>query len=363
MTSWIEKFRQWRLRRRNYFMLDPDKLRPGDVIFSTERAADSFFIRLFTRSKYSHAAIYLGDGLYAEAVDLGVRVRSATTIVKERLKVVRLKGGKQGEEAALAAAERINHYLHSPYALGSAILSIFGGIPSADARALFCSQLMSQAYADVNVAVVPGHLPVKITPEMLASSPLFEDVTATAVFATRAVPEHLVRSTFETLGDREVASVERMYEELRPFFDAHAIAAPGDWTGMLRYLADVDNRDIQEKLDLAVMKAMQNAGYIRLLGAVRDEAIKPLDEWLAKLDPASLSSDHAALYRFSLRHNLKALERQAEIDLDNQRFWAEEWRRTGLGTFQVLSRYAETHHFQRTQVIRLTKLALERLGA
>lgn len=244
-------------------MLDPDELRPGDIIFSTERAKESFFIRLFTRSRYSHAAIYLGDGLYAEAVDVGVRTGAVTTIVKERLRVIRLKGGAQKEEVARAAAGRINHYLHSPYATGSAVLSLIGGIPSADRRALFCSQLVSRAYADVNVAVVPGHEPEKITPEMLATSPLFDDITTTATFATRAVPEHLVSGAFETLGDREVASVEKMYRELLPFFVERAIPPPRDWIGMLAFLSFLaDERPAAEstkKLDLAVMKRCKAA--------------------------------------------------------------------------------------------------------
>ena len=46
-----------------------------------------------------------------------MRVRSAvTTIVKERLKVIQLRGGAQKEEVARVPAGRINHYLHSLYA-------------------------------------------------------------------------------------------------------------------------------------------------------------------------------------------------------------------------------------------------------
>ena len=91
-------------------------------------------------------------------------------------KVIRLKGGEQAEIKARAAAERINHYLHAPYALGSAVLSTFG-VPNIDPRALFCSQLVARAYADVKIAVVPGIEPEKITPGMLATSTRFDDIT------------------------------------------------------------------------------------------------------------------------------------------------------------------------------------------
>src|SRR5882724_2118995 len=100
MPSPLKRFREWRLRRREYYMLEVEALRPGDVIFSTERHWISYGIRLFDRSSFSHAALYLGDGTYAEAESGGVRVRAATTVVKETLIVKRLKGG--AEAAAIA---------------------------------------------------------------------------------------------------------------------------------------------------------------------------------------------------------------------------------------------------------------------
>jgi len=286
-------------------------------------------------------------------------------------KVIRLKGGEQAEIKARAAAERINHYLHAPYALGSAVLSTFG-VPNIDPRALFCSQLVARAYADVKIAVVPGIEPEKITPGMLATSTRFDDITKTVVFATRAVPEHLVIGTLETLGDREVASVEKMYQELWPFFVELAIPPSRDWTGMLVFHADVDDKETQKKFDLAVMKAMQSSGYIKSLGAIRGEVIKPLDEWLATLDPSSLSDELAALYRFSFTNNLKALKRQAEIDLDNQRFWAEEYRKSversadpddAVRTFVALTKYSETQHSFRQEAIKLTETAIKKLAS
>ena len=351
------------MKRRNYFMLDPEKLRPGDIILSTERAIDSSIIRWSTWSDYSHAAIYLGDGLYAEAVDLGVRGRSVTTIVKEHLKVIRLKGGPEAEDAARRAAGRIDHYYHLPYALGSALMALFGRVPSADERALFCSQLVAQAYQDVGVAVVPGQLPVKISPQMLATSPLFEDVTASTAFRTRAVAEHLLRKDFETLGDREVVSVEKMYQELRPLFVSRAIPVPKDWYRMLRFMADVDNEEFQEKLDGACLNALKNSGYIQLLGAVLEETIKPLGEWVKQLDASAFTRDQVALYLYSFTHNLAALKRQAEIDLDNQRFWEEERAKNPeLRTFIALAKYAESSLIQRNAVMILMQQAIGELS-
>ena len=81
---------------------------------------------------------------------------------------------------------------------------------------------------------------------------------------------------------------------------------------MLRFLADVRHETLQRDLDREVVMTMKKAGYIDLVGAVVEESIKPLAEWLTKLDPSKLSNEHRAMYRLSFTSNLKALERQAE---------------------------------------------------
>jgi Permuted papain-like amidase enzyme, YaeF/YiiX, C92 family len=360
MGSWIDKLRLWRLRRRRYFRLNPEKLHPGDIIFSTERAPVSYMIRHLTSSDYSHAGIYLGHGLYAEAVGEGVRARAATTIVKEKLKVIRLKSTSNSEEVARAAADRVDEYLHSPYALPGAILSLLSGVPSKDSRALFCSQLIAQAYADVASAVVPEYPPEKVTPALLANSKLFDDVTETTSFRAWAVPEHLVRP-FETLSDREAKIVENMYRALCPFFEKWSIVTPGTWTEMLLLLADINHDRFQKELDSEVLTVMKNEGYVGVLSAVVKEVIEPFKDWLAEFDTSQLSEEIKEAERFSFTNNLRALERQAEIDLDNQRFWMNLQRKTHLGTFLVLVKYTEKQYSLRTEMITLTKAALEKL--
>jgi hypothetical protein len=292
---------------------------------------------------------------------MGVRARAATTMVKERLKVVRLKGGAESERAARAAADEINRYLHAPYALASAVLSLAGSLPSQDPRAVFCSQLIAQCYADAGVAAVRGIDPAKVTPAVLANSDMFDDVTAAVAFKTRAVPEHLVLGKFETLSDRENAIVEEMYRRLRPFFADKGMPVPKLWTDMLRVLADLANAPAQSELDRKIVTTMKEAGYIELLGVVGDEVIKPFADWLTALQPSSLSDDQVALYKYSLGNNMAALKRQAETDLDNQQFWTEEWQRTNLGTFQVLAKYSETQRNQRLGMIAMSETALEKL--
>lgn len=54
--------------------LIPARLCTGDIIFSTQKHYKSWAIRTVTgKSKFSHAALYLGEGFLMEAVTEGVR--------------------------------------------------------------------------------------------------------------------------------------------------------------------------------------------------------------------------------------------------------------------------------------------------
>jgi hypothetical protein len=216
-------------------MLDVEHLLPGDVIFSTERAAESFLIRLGTRSPYSHAAIYLGHAQYAEAVGLGVRVRAVSTIVNEIVRVSRLRWdlGIDSADIAHRAADRVNAYLHSPNWTQGAILSVFRRAKVKERRGLFCSHLVAKVYSDSGIDVLDGYEPLKVTPGRLAKSKKFVDVTATTTYTPAHIPAHLVQSNFVTLSDQETARQEGIYQDLVPFFEARAIAVPNDWIKML----------------------------------------------------------------------------------------------------------------------------------
>ncbi len=49
-------------------------LQAGDILFSAEPGIQSFSIRLANNTSVSHAFIYLGDGLIAEAIGSGVQI-------------------------------------------------------------------------------------------------------------------------------------------------------------------------------------------------------------------------------------------------------------------------------------------------
>jgi len=69
-------------------LITASALEPGDILLSSIATVNSFGIRLGTFSPVSHALLYLGDGLIAEAVGTGVRARPLADVVAEEQMVV-----------------------------------------------------------------------------------------------------------------------------------------------------------------------------------------------------------------------------------------------------------------------------------
>jgi uncharacterized protein YycO len=297
--SWMRK--RWLLSR-PLFMLYPTELLPGDVLLSTERAATSFTIRFFTSSLFSHAAIYLGDGLYAEAVGLGVRQRSVATVLKPRIKVVRLSESavQNARHVATKAASEIVRYVGAGYWSQGALLSIFRKAASTDRHRLFCSHLVASMYSDAGVDVVPGIESNKVTPELLARSKCFDDVTQATVFHTKVIPEHLADHAFETLSDRETVILQTMHAELAPWFEKRGILVPETWDYMVVFLIRHVAGRLQEDLDQELMTSMASSGYFSLLEQAMNEVIKPMERYVDRIKSERLSSKEIIFERIGL---------------------------------------------------------------
>lgn len=74
--------------RNGGLVVEPQALRPGDILLSSAEGASSLAIRLVTLAPVSHASLYMGEGQIAEAVTQGVRRRSVRNLLDEELAVV-----------------------------------------------------------------------------------------------------------------------------------------------------------------------------------------------------------------------------------------------------------------------------------
>jgi cell wall-associated NlpC family hydrolase len=84
-------------------MISANDLRPGDIVLSSTRGLVSMGIRTITLSPVSHAALYLGDGTFAEAVGSGVRTRDTQAFIDGESTIVAFRhpGVTEGHTAAL----------------------------------------------------------------------------------------------------------------------------------------------------------------------------------------------------------------------------------------------------------------------
>lgn len=81
-------------------LVTSDDLQPGDIILTAENGINSVGIRLVTLSPVSHAAVYLGNHMVAEAVGKGVQRRTLGDLLGEEATVVALRHPKLTEEQA-----------------------------------------------------------------------------------------------------------------------------------------------------------------------------------------------------------------------------------------------------------------------
>lgn len=88
--------------------ISTDDLRAGDIVISSTHSIVSMGVRLITVAPVSHAALYLGDDQFVEAVGAGVRLRSTQEYMDGESTIVAFRHPGVGEEhiAALNAFAR-----------------------------------------------------------------------------------------------------------------------------------------------------------------------------------------------------------------------------------------------------------------
>jgi hypothetical protein len=339
VTKWLHRTRLKFLVRRAYYMLDPERLMSGDVILSTQKGAVSLLIRIGTRSPFSHASIYLGGGLYAEAVGLGVRVRPVATMIKNRMKVLRLAANSSRDPVATAlkASESVNNYIHAPYWVTGAMLAIYRTTVLERRHRLFCSQLVAQAYEDAGLRIVPSLDPTKVTPASLAASSAFQDISASAVRRIWLIPDFVVGSHLVSLVDQETMMFQDMHLDAVDWFKERGIKVPQDWASMVLFLGEDSNESIRSELDLALMSVLGRHGYTKLLKDVVNRVLTPMEEWLEHFESLAIPDKQLATEYYFLEQALAAIETQAAIAEDNAKVYLELNARTPTSTFKFLA--------------------------
>jgi hypothetical protein len=160
--------------RVDVYMLDMDKLLPGDIILTRSPGQfESAVIRAATWSNVSHAIMVVEPPYGIEAANSGViRFRLDRFSARDPLniKVLRVDPSHTYDQDILL--KTADSLMGHAYADLGAFCSIAPLIPLVDRGRFFCSQLVAHCYNEAGFQLVPGLEPWKTTPEAIAVSPV-----------------------------------------------------------------------------------------------------------------------------------------------------------------------------------------------
>jgi hypothetical protein len=214
---------QWRLNSRG--------LTAGDVILERGNDNGSRIVAAATGGHFSHAMMSVGGTDVIEAMPGGSRVLSVARVLvsdPDDWKLLRVPSN-QANLAKQAAAYGRN-LCFKRYDTEGAVRSPWMPRKTIVADALFCSQLIAEAYLRAGIEVLPGKSSTTITPNDLGRSKIFEVVSLPLVRVDEATARNWGdrSSAYEASPmAREKEISFRLFESVSLMVSANAI----DWQG------------------------------------------------------------------------------------------------------------------------------------
>jgi uncharacterized protein YycO len=254
--------------------VDSSKLRPGDILLSTDPdSAVSNAIRKTTRSRYSHAAIFIGNGEFVEAVGLGVHrflVDSTAVGNRENVLFLRLKDSvPQAQSIALLAGRKAENYVARRYWLPGAVASRLPAVNLKQRGKFFCSQLVAQAFHEAGLELLDNVKSHKVMPGKLLKSRHLTDITDEVLLppepAKRWRPADRLDGRMRlTIHDREVAVRQQVDDRVNKLLRNEGIESDRGLDHVLKILRETDNVELRQRLDLSVVQVLREEGYAAL---------------------------------------------------------------------------------------------------
>ena len=125
-------------------MISPGDLQPADILLSTGEAVVSVFIRGATVSRFSHSALYIGQGQIVEAIGSGVTLQSLREAMSDDTLVSVYRRLHMAPEQAQQVVRYVRQHVGKLYdwggAMGGAVTSGSGFVLS-----LFLSPIVTGA--------------------------------------------------------------------------------------------------------------------------------------------------------------------------------------------------------------------------
>lgn len=249
------------------FRLDPSKLKKGDIILTRNKKIVSWLIRIFTWSPYSHAAIYVGENSYMEAIGCGVHARNIlreTFVHKRDVVVLRTNEYDNQQIEQIIDFVRFRHGMaYSVFdAITSGISIIFGiKLPfKMHSNQTFCSQLVASAFASINEKKFNGRKCTFVRPKdiykeksLLRIDDVYESITDTDV--KEAAEEGII--------DKQDRIVSSMMKNIWAILKKENIYIKG--VSEIDFgIAQIKDETKRNKIDDQINEIIQKSGYLTM---------------------------------------------------------------------------------------------------
>lgn len=250
------------------FSLDPSKLQEGDVILTRNKKGPiSWLIRLFTLSLFSHAALYVGNRSYMEAIGCGVRAQNVLRLTfrrKSDVIVLRHPGIKPEEVKRVIAFIRYRHGMAYGFfdAIKAGLYAILGKKVFFEMKdnQTFCSQLVASAYSEVGVDSFNGRKALFTRPKDFYKEEKFECVDN--VYRKISADEKKIASK-KGLIDLQDAAVSSMMSKIWKLLKKERIFIKGvsEIEDGICQISDLEKRS---KIDGLIAQIIRDSGYLNL---------------------------------------------------------------------------------------------------
>lgn len=250
------------------YRLDPSKLKKGDIILTrNKKGFVSWLIRIFTFSPYSHAALYVGENSYMEAIGCGVHARNIlreTFVHKRDVIILRTDEYDNQQIGQIVDFIRFRHGMAYSVvdAIKSGISIIFGiKLPlKMHSHQTFCSQLVASAFASINEKKFNGRKCMFVRPKdiykeksLLRVDDVYESITDVEV--KEAAEEGII--------DKQDRIVSSMMKDIWVILKEEHLYIKG--ISEIDFgIAQIKDESKRNKIDAQINKIIQKSGYLTM---------------------------------------------------------------------------------------------------
>lgn len=250
------------------YRLDPSKLKQGDIILTrNKKGLVSWLIRIFTLSPYSHAALYVGNKSYMEAIGCGVHARN---IYRETFNyksdVIILRTNEYNNQQIGQIIDFIRYRHGMAYSVSDAIksgISIVFGIKlplKMHFHQTFCSQLVACAFASINGKKFNGRNCMFVRPKDIYKEKSLRHVDDVYEYITE---EEVAEAAEEGVIDKQDRIVSSMMKEIWAILKEEHIYIKGV-SEIDSGIAQIKDEAKRNKVDSQINEIIQKSGYLTL---------------------------------------------------------------------------------------------------